>query len=720
MKTVSRSTRQIFFSHIFTYFNFLNLLLAALILSTGQVKNMLFMGIVISNAAIGIIQECKVKKLIDSISVIHQSTIKKLTNKGMVELKASEIAVGDLILLQNGDQLVADGIIEATYGLEINESLLTGEARPILKNRGDTAYSGSFVVAGKGHCRITAINENSYASKLVQKAQTKRRATSEMQMAIKKIIKYVSFALIPIGTALYFVQRFSERASHSSAIIGTVAGVIGMIPEGLVLLTSVSFTIGVGRLARKRALVQEMEAIEALARINILCCDKTGTITTGELEVAKTLPLAPFTPEKIESVMSAIATVFSDTNATGQALSAYFPPNYRKNVVETLPFSSERKYSGIRFTDSGSFVLGAPDILVPESKLLSQCTEYADNGFRVLLLAHVKQLVRQADELQELCPYAMIILSDKIRPDARKTFAFFEHAGVKIKVISGDNPSTVSHIAQKAGLKGAECYIDARELPEDADELCQIINQYTVFGRVTPEQKQRVIHAFQQSGKTTCMVGDGVNDVLAIKDADCGIAMAEGSSAAKQSAHIVLLDSDFTTMTDIVDEGRTIIANIERVSALYLTKTIYSVLLCTLFIILGQSYPFIPIQLSLIGGTAIGIPSFFLTLERNTRVTSHGFLRHVLRISLPCALLIVTGIGVVNILAPLFGLSNLIVSTANLLIGGAISILVVFFVSFPMNRKRVAICLLVSALFACGVLFFPDFFGIKNTFLGIY
>jgi cation-transporting ATPase E len=683
---------------------------------------MLFMGIVVCNAAIGIIQEIRVKKLIDSISIIHQTQVKKLIDKDYITIGIGDIAAGDCILLENGDQLAADGIVYDVSGLEVNESLLTGESRPVLKKDGDVIYSGSFIVAGEGKCRITHIKEDSYASKLIIKAKTKRRATSEMQTAIKKIIKYVSFAIIPIGITLYTVQRVSEGVSHSSAIIGTTAGIIGMIPEGLVLLTSVSFTLGVGRLARKRALVQEMEAIEALARINVLCCDKTGTITTGNLEVSNTVPLAPFTTETIDNIMCAMTYAYSEKNATGKALSDYFPPKTKQDIIGTLPFSSERKYSGVTFEEWGSFVLGAPDIILSgeqEKPLLKMSSKYTRKGCRVLLLARVRELKRQTDELNDIVPYALIILNDEIREDAPETFQFFEHAGVKIKVISGDDPATVSYIALKAGLKKAGRYIDAGKLPEDMDELCYVINNYTVFGRVTPEQKQRIIHAFQRSGKTTGMVGDGVNDVLAIKDADCGIAMAAGSSAAKQSAHIVLMDSDFKSMTNIVDEGRTIIANIERVSALYLTKTIYSVLLCALFIILRQSYPFIPIQLSLIGGTAIGIPSFFLTLEKNTKVVSGGFLRRVFRISLPCALLIVIGIGLVSILAPLIGLSNEIVSTVNLIIGGVISILVVFFVSFPMNRKRVALCILISFLFTAGLLFFPDFFGIKETFLGI-
>ncbi len=720
MKQLSKSKKQIILSHTLTYFNFLNLFLAGLILASGQVKNMLFLGIVISNAAIGIIQELKVKKLIDSISIVHQTTVKREHNGNIEEISTNNIECGDLILLQAGDQLVADGVITQSCNLEVNESLLTGESKPVFKTNGDSVYSGSFVIAGNGKMETTQIGDESYAHQLILKARTKKRATSEMQNAIKKIIRYVSFAIIPIGIALYLVQRCCEHLTHADAIVGTVAGIIGMIPEGLVLLTSVSFTLGVGRLAKKDALVQEMEAIEALARVNVLCCDKTGTITTGKLEVTEILPYENFSSEQIAHIMDTFAFAFENQNETGKALQAYFNHSGENDISNTVPFSSERKFSAVSIRGIGNFILGAPEFISQDWNLLQTSMTYAEKGYRVLLLAKSATLPTTRNEIKDPLPCALFLLTEQIRSDAKDTFRFFAQAGVEIKVISGDNPATVSSIAVLAGLNGGERYIDASTLPNNVQELSSIVNQYTVFGRVTPEQKQLLIKAFQLSGKVTGMVGDGVNDVLAIKDADCGIAMASGSNAAKQSAPIVLLNSDFATMTDIVDEGKTIIANIERVSALYLTKTIYSLLLCTLFIIMQKEYPFIPIQLSLIGATAIGIPSFFLTLEHNTKVTSNGFLRHVLRISLPCALLIAAGTTICSILGSLFSLPAKLISSINLLIGGAVSIFVVFVVCFPMNRKRILLCLLVSLLFACGFLFFPGFFGIKSTFLGIY
>lgn len=721
MKNPIRSTRQIISAHTFTYFNFINLILFSLILFSGQQKNMLFMGVVITNTIIGIIQELKVKKIIDGLSVITATTVSRILSDHTVEqIPVENLQVQDHILMHTGEQLVADGIVLTSDGLEVNESLLTGEADAVLKKPGDILYSGSFVVAGSGTARITKAGDNCYAAKLAQKARTKKRATSEMQLAIRRIIFIVSIAIIPVGIGLFTTQRILGGLSISDAIVKTVAGVIGMIPEGLVLLTSVSFILGVGRLAKKKALVQEMEAIEALARVNVLCLDKTGTITTGELSVEEVIPLSSYTISKINDIMKAFCHAFAETNQTGEALKRYFGDSSHSEITESLPFSSSRKYSGIKLSDNKSYLLGAPEFLIAQTSetkpLFRQIENYSAKGYRVLLLGICDNLQKPSSSENEFSPVGLILISDCIRDDAAEIFSFFYDRKVEIKIISGDNPMTVSKIAVRAGLLDGENCIDARELPEDVDSLRQIVDKYTVFGRVTPEQKQLLVQAFQANGKVTGMVGDGVNDVLAIKDSDCGIAMAAGTNAAKQSAHIVLLDSDFASMKDIVKEGRTIIANIERVSALYLTKTIYSILLCIIFICLRKAYPFIPIQLSLIGATAIGIPSFFLTLEQHEAVSTTGFLRNVMKISLPCASLLAGGLVVVQILKPIFSLTPLLVSTLNLLIGGGISIAVVVFVCHPMTRKRFILCLMITLLFCVGILFFPDFFGIKDFF----
>lgn len=704
----SRSRWEIIASHTFTYFNFLNLVLAGLILFSGQYKNMLFMGIVITNALIGIIQEIKVKKLVDALSVVTATKAKLVLGEEIREVPIESLKIGDRIRISIGDQIPVDCVTRESQGLEVNESLLTGESLAVLKKGGDMLYSGSTAAAGTATAEVIHVGEDNYATQLVKKAKTKRRATSEMQIAIKKIIKYVGYAILPIGTVLFVIQRQVAGNDISDSLVNTVAGVLGMIPEGLVLLTSISFILGVGRLAKKNALVQEMEAIEALARVDVLCLDKTGTITTGELRVEKVI-LAGETEEKdVYPVMESLSYAFEETNSTTEALRDYFRKTERLDIIDKIPFSSQRKYMGITVREAegkNQYFLGAPEYLTEDRAALGQAEQFAAEGMRVLLLSDEKKK-----------PLAHIVLADVIKRDAPETFRFFREKGVNIKILSGDNPLTVSVVAGSAGLDGAERYVDARELPEEPELLRQEIDKYQVFGRVSPEKKQYIIKALEAEGNVTGMVGDGVNDVLALKDADCGIAMASGSDAAKQSAHIVLLDSDFSSMKEIVNVGRTIISNIERVSALYLTKTLYSIFLCVLFIIIGKTYPFIPIQLSLIGATSIGIPSFVLALERHEDTIPKGFLKNVLRISLPAAATLTGGLVVISFFCRLFHMSEVVVSTLNLLAGGFVSFAVLLVVCMPMSRMRFGLCVTVISLFCGAVLLFPHFFNVVSVF----
>lgn len=704
----SRSRGEIIASHTFTYFNFLNLVLAGLILFSGQYKNMLFMGIVITNALIGIIQEIKVKKLVDALSVVTATKAKLVLGEEIREVPVESLKKGDTIRVSIGDQIPVDCVTKESQGLEVNESLLTGESLAVLKKSGDFLYSGSTAAAGTATAEVIHVGEDNYATQLVKKAKTKRRATSEMQIAIKKIIKYVGYAILPIGTVLFVIQRQVAGNNISDSLVNTVAGVLGMIPEGLVLLTSISFILGVGRLAKKNALVQEMEAIEALARVDVLCLDKTGTITTGELRVEKVI-LAGGTEEKeVYPVMESFSYAFEETNSTTEALRGYFENTEKLEIIDKIPFSSRRKYMGITVRKAEGkkrYFLGAPEYLTQDGQALEQAEQFAAEGMRVLLLADEKEK-----------PLVLIALGDVIKEDAPETFRFFREKGVNIKILSGDNPLTVSVVAGRAGIDGAERYVDARELPEEPEQLRAEIDKYQVFGRVSPEKKQCIVKALEAEGNVTGMVGDGVNDVLALKDADCGIAMASGSDAAKQSAHIVLLDSDFSSMKEIVNEGRTIISNIERVSALYLTKTLYSIFLCVLFIIIGKTYPFIPIQLSLIGATSIGIPSFVLALERHEDTIPKGFLKNVLRISLPAAATLTGGLVVISCFSRLFHMGEVVVSTLNLLAGGFVSFAVLLVVCMPMSRMRFGLCVTVISLFCGAVLLFPHFFNVVSVF----
>ena len=712
-----RTKKEIIVAHTVTYFNFLNLFLGILIIISGQFKNITFMGVIIINSIIGIIQELRVKKLIDRLSVMTASKAAVLRDGAMLEIPVEQVVLDDLIMVNHGDQVCSDCIVLESSGIEVNESMLTGESKPVRKNPGDKLLSGSYLVAGTGLGRVLHVGEDNYASVLTKKAKIKKRASSEMQRSIKRIILVLGILIIPIGTLLYFSQRGAQGSTVSDALVGTVAGVIGMIPEGLVLLTSISFILGVGRLARKRALVQEMEAIEALARVNVLCLDKTGTITTGELEVVEVLGVKETESTRVEMIMNELSFAFDDINNTQNALMKRFTKTAIWTIQDRIPFSSERKYRAVQFAEEGIFVLGAPEFLLKEEEAIrAQVDVYSAAGMRVLLLGSCEEMVVSEGCVKGIVPLGLIIISDCIRPEAEATFAYFKEQCVDIKVISGDNPMTVSQIAVKAGLEGGDRYVDANTLPEDFEELTKVVSNYAVYGRVKPEQKQQIIKAYQANKKVVGMVGDGVNDVLALKDADCGIAMAAGSDAAKQVAHIVLLDSNFACLKNIVSEGRTIITNIERVSSLYLTKTIYSVLLCVIFIILQKAYPFIPIQLSWISTTAIGIPSFILTLERNEAVNSSGFLRHVLRIALPSAITMVLSMLVIQTLIPFWSTDESLTYTFNMLVGAAVSMFVVTKVCMPMNWLRRSLTLGVIVVFVSGVLLVPGFLGISSLF----
>ena len=721
-----RSTGEIILAHTFTWFNLLNLFLGFLIFLTGSYKDMLFLGIVICNTSIGIVQELRVRHMILNLNVITTGKASALRNGVISEIPVEQIVYGDIIHLQAGDQVIADGPVLSTDYLEVNESMLTGESKPVRKKPGEELMSGSFIVSGNAVMRADKVGTGSYAAQLVSQTKKRRRASSEMQNAIQKIIRYVSFALIPIGLLLYRGQHaaavaaaaenhFDDSWIFAQSIVRTVSGMIGMIPEGLVLLTSVSFIIGVGRLAMKGALVQEMESIEGLARTDILCTDKTGTITTGKLRVMKLVTAGDTRADFVRNVMAHVGGAFKDSNDTQEALDQYFGKKKDWTVRASIPFSSERKYRAVSFTEYGSFVLGAPEILVPDCEpVLEHVEQYAKQGYRCLLLCSAGGISEERQNLGNLNPLAVIVISDVIREDAQETFAFFANAGVRIKVLSGDNPATVSAVAQKAGVEGAEQYMDASKLPEDPALFAQAIGDCSVFGRVKPEQKQAFIRAWQESGHTVAMVGDGVNDVLAIKDADCGIAMANGSEAAKHAAHIVLLDSDFTAMKNIVGEGRTIICNIERVSALYLTKTIYSCILSIIFIFLAAAYPWTTLQMGLINVVGIGIPSFLLTLERHDDWRSGGFMIHVMKICLPSALTMVTTVCLIRLCSVAFNWDSDMYSYFSLMLGGMVSLLVVGQVIRPLNPYRRVIWIICAVVFIAAVVLLPNFYDIHS------
>lgn len=703
-QSISKTKSEIIKEHTLTYFNFLNVFLAILIVFSGQFQNLTFIGVMVANTILGIIQELKVKKTIDKLSVVTVEKVKTIRDHKICEIPVEELVMDDVIYLEAGNQIGTDCQVIENHNLEMNESLLTGESKPVNKKTDDEVLAGTFVVAGSAYARVIRVGNDNYSTNIVNQAKHKHLAASEMRDFIEKIIKIMSVIIIPVGILLFRAQYKAMPDDFNTALVKTVGGVIGMIPEGLVLLTSLSFVLGVGRLAKKKALVQQMESIESLSRVDVLCLDKTGTITTGELKVKHIVPLGnQYDEAMIRDIMGSFAHLVEDVNPTQKALMNYFPLNKKYKKKSEVPFSSDRKYRAITFDDNRSFVLGAPEFLTKNKEILDEVNGYSQFGLRVLLLGEADYIENGA--YHSLTPICLITISDIIKEDARDTFAYFKSQGVSIKVLSGDNPLTVSRVCTLAGLDGASQYMDASTLPESVEEMRKVLGDTCVFGRVKPEQKQLIIKAFQENGHVVGMVGDGVNDVLAIKDADCGIAMANGADAAKQAAHIVLLDSNFSSMKEIVNEGRIIIANIEKVSSLYLTKTIYSTILSLIFGCFCMTYPFTPFQLSLISGMAIGLPSLIITLEHDTAIHSKGFLSHVIHTALPCALGVVLMVLFNFLLKWIFFLDAKYFSTYCFLVTVFISFIVLYKVSIPMNLLRkfnigINILLTIGCLYA--------------------
>lgn len=713
---ISKTTKQIVLEHVFTYFNGLNLFLALMIVFSGRYINLTFIGVVLFNTLIGIVQELKVKKTIDQLSIVMDQNVQVIRDGHEEMINVETLVLDDIYKLTSGSQIPCDSLVLDGY-LEVNEALLTGESKPVKKEKGEHLLGGTFITSGNAVAQVEKVGNDNYSSQLLEKVKKKNNATSEMKDAIEKVIKVLSIIIVPVGLMLFHAQ-YNANPNVSDAIVKTVAGVVGMIPEGLVLLTSVSFVLGVGRLAKKQALVQQMESIEALSRVDTLCLDKTGTITTGELHVKKTVVFYDlgYTEELVNKVMSGFVDTKEEGNMTQTALRQYFHDDHHLHIRKFIPFSSDRKFQAVTYDNGCSYVLGAPEYLTTDTTILDLVSKYSYTGYRVLMLGEASKIHRHKGTYDDFVPMALIVISDVIKEDAKDTFDFFKKEGVDIKVLSGDNPITVSRVCMMAGLNHANHYIDASKLPDNIDELAQIIDDYQVFGRVKPEQKELIIQALQKNEHIVSMVGDGVNDVLAIKEADCGIAMANGADAAKHSAHIVLLDSQFSSMKEIFKEGRTIVANIEKVSALYLTKTIYSTGLSLIFSLIGKAYPFTPFQLSIISGFAIGYPSFFITLEKDVAMQSKGFLRHVLNTALPCGLSIIFYVLLSLFLTSTLQLDLKTFNTLSYYMCVIVSFIVLYKVCLPLNKYRKAIFSICSICVVIALIFLARYLSIYALF----
>lgn len=739
----TRTYKQIILENTLTFFNFLNIALLVLVLFVRSYKNSMFMGIIVINTVIGIIQEIRAKKTIDKLAILTESKTVVLREGKKWSISTEKLVLDDLIFLKTGDQVPADvKVLEGT--VEVNESLLTGESDNLSKSQGDELFSGSFVTSGEACCQVIHVGKDNYASQITSEAKEFKRHNSELRNSLNAILKVISIIIVPLGAMLFYKQYMIVGDTLKDSVVNMVAAVLGMIPEGLVLLTSVALTLGSMVLATKKTLVQELYCIETLARVDTLCLDKTGTITEGTMKVedvqlydtAQTTVVqhtAKFDPEtgepvqnvpalkpevtvsaekengqiqetvnsetvsqeerqklqEIDHIMGNMMSVLHDQNATADALRKRFPSRNDLKLLHAIPFSSDRKYSGAVFEGRGTYLMGAAQFLFPEGneELLEHCSSYAQEGYRILVLAHSEQETKGTERPTGLEPLGLFLITDVIREEAPDTLAFFDSQGVDLKVISGDDPVTVSAIAKKAGLKNANHYIDATTI-KTSEEMQRAVAECSVFGRVTPQQKKQMVQALQSQKHTVAMTGDGVNDVLALKEADCSIAMAAGSDAAKNIANVVLLDSNFGAMPHIVNQGRRVVNNIRSAASMFLIKTIFSVLLSLITIFFGDAYPFEPIQMSLISACAVGIPTFLLTQENNYNKIDHTFLRHVFMNAFPAAVTITGCVFTIMLVCQDVYHSNVMLNTACVLVTGWNYMSALRTVYSPLNTYR--------------------------------
>ncbi|MFF4750652.1 cation-translocating P-type ATPase [Streptomyces sp. NPDC002514] len=634
----SRSLAEIVRANVFTRFNAIIGVLWLVMLFVAPIQDSLFGFVILANTGIGIIQEWRAKQTLDSLAVVGEARPTVRRDGGAVEISTSEIVLDDLIEIGPGDKIAVDGVCAEADGLEVDESLLTGEADPVVKHPGDRVMSGSFVVAGGGAFVATKVGREAYAAQLAEEASRFTLVHSELRTGISTILKYVTWMMVPAAVGLVITQLVVKNNNLKDAVARTVGGIVPMVPEGLVLLTSVAFAIGVIRLGRKQCLVQELPAIEGLARIDTVCLDKTGTLTEGGMDVTELRPLDGSDETYVRKVLGALGESDPRPNASLQAIIDAYPDSEDWRCVESLPFSSARKYSGATFSEGGgessTWLLGAPDVLLTDGDpALAETERLNEQGLRVLLLTRAVRDLDDTDVAKGAHAAALVVLEQRLRPDAADTLGYFADQNVRAKVISGDNAVSVGAVAAKLGLSGAA--VDARRLPAERTEMADALDRATVFGRVTPQQKRDMVGALQYHGHTVAMTGDGVNDVLALKDADIGVAMGSGSEATRAVAQIVLLNNSFATLPSVVAEGRRVIGNITRVATLFLVKTVYSVLLALLVVCWQVEYPFLPRHLTLLSTLTIGVPAFFLALAPNNERAQPHFVRRVMRYSIP-------------------------------------------------------------------------------------
>ena len=712
-----KTVGQIIKSNVFTYFNMLFFLLAAFVLVFGTWQNAMFLGVVFANIAIGIVQELRSKRTLDKLTLLTAPHGAVIRDGRQRKIPTSEMVRDDIVVFSAGSQIFADAVVVAGE-CSVNEALITGEADERKKPAGADLLSGSFVVSGECRARLTQVGADSYANRLtIEAKEAKPPQQSEMMRSLTRLVQIIGIAIIPLGILMAIKEIVWLERSVSDGVVATVASLIGMIPEGLYLLTSMALAAGVVRLAQKKTLVHDMGCIETLARVDVLCVDKTGTVTENKMAVEDVIPLCPdrFEEEDIRLIMADYVAAMRADNDTMAALRKYFTGKVTQQAIKAVPFTSAKKFGGVSFHEDETYLLGAPDVLLGEryGKYARQIDAYSSKGCRVLLLALYDGQPDDEELDAPLMPISLILLSNKIRAEAPETFRYFAKQGVAIKVISGDNAMAVSEVAKRAGIKGAESYVDARTL-ETEEDIAEAIEKYTVFGRVTPDQKRKFVRALKAEGHTVAMTGDGVNDVLALKEADCSIAMASGSDAASQVSHIVLLESNFAAMPSVVAEGRRVINNIERSAALFLVKNIFSFALALISLIFTLPYPVTSAQMSLVSALTIGAPGFVLAMEPNISRIKGKFLPNVIYRALPGALTDLFLVLGVILFCMVFEVEDNMMSTVCAIILNIVGLMVVHFTCKPYNLLRKVMIGGLTAAFVFCVVMLPQLFTLSS------
>lgn len=713
----SKTTKEIVHGNVFTYFNLIFVVLAVLLCLVGSFRDLTFLPVIIANTLIGIIQEIRAKQVLDKLTMLNAPRASVVRDGKRTVINAEDLVVDDIVIFKAGDQVCADAEVSAGE-VQVNESLLTGEADEITKRKGDKLMSGSFIVSGQCHARLDKVGEDSYISKLTLQAKAMQsKEQSEMIRSLDKLVKCVGVAIIPIGIVLFSQAFFIQHDGFRESVTSMIAAVIGMIPEGLYLLASVALAVSSIRLAQKKVLLHDMKCIETLARVDVLCVDKTGTITENTMKVQKLIKTDEYDEKEkggLSLLVGDFAAAMTNDNITMAALKEYFTKASGKKVLSKTGFSSATKYSSVTFED-GAYVLGAPEFVLKEKydDYAEEITEYASTGSRVLAFGIYDGEVDGKPLTHGILPFGFVLLANPIREAAKETFEYFAEQGVEVKVISGDNPVTVSNVAKQAGIKNADRYVDASEF-EDEQSMRKALLNNTVFGRVTPSQKRKFVRILKEAGHTVAMTGDGVNDVLALKDADCSIAMASGSDAAAQASQLVLLESDFSCMPEVVLEGRRVVNNIQRSASLFLVKNIFSFLLSVASVVFMFTYPLEPSQVSLISMFTIGVPAFFLALEPNKNMIKGHFLTNVLLKALPAALTDALAVAALVIFGRTFDVSSTDISTAATMLLAIVGFMILYKISAPMNKIRFSIvsgC--IAGLLFCSI-FLKDLFAITS------